>query len=144
MFLVWENISMFFSNLHFSVDLSVDFEGLKRSNDNVIIIGTLAEITELFLVKYNIKIFFLTSSHLLCKECDHLGKVNWSGSLADQVVGLCVCDGSPNVDKGGLEVRGCDDAILVNINDAKGFLELLDLLLAEECEDVGTRLLRLL
>ena len=46
MFLVWENISMFFSNLHFSVDLSVDFEGLKRSNDNVIIIGTLAEKTE--------------------------------------------------------------------------------------------------
>ena len=31
---------MFFSNLHFSVDLSVDFEGLKRSDDNVIIVGT--------------------------------------------------------------------------------------------------------
>ena len=31
---------VFFGNLHFSVDLSVDFEGLKRSDDNVIIIGT--------------------------------------------------------------------------------------------------------
>ena len=29
-----------FGNLHFSIDLSVDFEGLKRSNDNVIVIGT--------------------------------------------------------------------------------------------------------
>ena len=86
----------------------------------------------------------LTSSHLLCEECDHLGEVDWARGLADQVVGLSVGDGSPNVDKGGHEVLGCDDAVLVNVNDAKGFLELLNLLLTEECEDVGTRLLSLL
>ena len=86
----------------------------------------------------------LTSSHLLCEECDHLGEVDWARGLADQVVGLSVGDGSPNVDKGGHEVLGCDDAVLVNVNDAEGFLELLNLLLTEECEDVGTRLLSLL
>ena len=86
----------------------------------------------------------LTSGHLLCKQRDHLGEVDGPRSLPDQVVGLAVCDGPTNVDEGSLEVISCDNTILVHINDAKGFLEFLDLLLTEEREDVRTRLLCLL
>ena len=46
--------------------------------------------------------------------------------------------------EGLLEVVGSDDAVLVGVDDAEGLLELLDLLLAEEREDVGARLLGLL
>ena len=45
-----------FGNLHFSIDLSVDFEGLKRSNDNVIVISTYHKDDILLLVN-NIKHF---------------------------------------------------------------------------------------
>lgn len=129
--------------LHFSVDLSVNFEGLKRSDDNVIVIGTYYK-GQSYMYQLNLTPICPTSSHLLCEQCDHLGEVDWAGSLADQVVGLSVGDRSPNVDKGGHEVLGCDDAVLVNVNDAKGFLKLLNLFLTEEGEDVGTRLLSLL
>ena len=46
--------------------------------------------------------------------------------------------------KDSLEVVGCDDAVLVDVDDAKGLLELLDLLLAEQGEDVRAGLLGLL
>ena len=86
----------------------------------------------------------LTSRHFLSEECDHLGEVDGPRGLSDQVVGLAVCDRPTNVDEGSLEVISCDNTILVHINDAKGFLEFLDLLLTEEREDVRTRLLCLL
>ncbi len=35
-----------------------------------------------------------------------------------------------------LEVTGSDDSVLVDVHDAEGFLELLDLLLGEVLEDV--------
>ena len=86
----------------------------------------------------------LTSGHLLCKQRDHLGEVDGAGRLAHQVVGLGVCDGAADVHEGGLEVGGGDDAVLVNIDDSKSFLEFLNLFLAEEREDVRSRLLCLL
>jgi hypothetical protein len=46
--------------------------------------------------------------------------------------------------EGSLEVVGSDDAVLVGVDDAEGLLELLDLLLAEEGEDVRPGLLGLL
>jgi len=46
--------------------------------------------------------------------------------------------------EGSLEVVGSDDAVLVGVDDAEGLLELLDLLLAEEGEDVRPWLLGLL
>ena len=87
---------------------------------------------------------FLTSGHLLCEESDHLGEVDGSRGLPDQVVGLGVWDGSTDADEGGLQIVGGDDAILVNVDDAESLLELLDLFLTEQGEDVGTRLLGLL
>ena len=89
-------------------------------------------------------IHYLTSSHLLCKKGDHLSKVDGSWSLTDEVISLCICDWSSNIHKGSFEVVGSDDAILVDINDTKCFLEFLDLLLTEQGEDVRSGLLGLL
>jgi hypothetical protein len=56
---------------------------------------------------------------------------------------LIICNLLTNGGKGSFEIVGSDDTILVRINNAKGLLELLDLLLAEEREDVGSGLLGL-
>merc|ERR1719458_2178910 len=91
----------------------------KASNDlnnNVVIVGT--------------------SGHLLCEEGDHLGEVDGARRLAHHVVRLGVADGAADALEGLLEVGGSDDAVLVVVDDAEGLLELLDLLLAEQGEDV--------
>ena len=86
----------------------------------------------------------LTSGHLLGEQGHHLGEVDGPGGLAYQVVGLRVWDWSSDAHKGGLQVVGSDDSILVHVNDSKSFLELLNLFLTEQGEDVGTRLFGLL
>ena len=86
----------------------------------------------------------LTSRHFLCEQGHHLGEVDRSRSLAYQVVGLRIRDWSSNTHKGGLQVVGSDDSILVHVNNSKSFLELLNLFLTEQGENVGTRLLGLL
>merc|ERR1719391_1878176 len=89
-------------------------------------------------------IIISSSCHLLCKKGDHLSEVDGSWSLTDEVISLCICDWSSNIHKGSFEVVGSDDAILVDINDTKCFLEFLDLLLTEQGEDVRSGLLGLL
>merc|ERR1719205_72983 len=77
-----------------------------------------------------------TSGHLLCEEGDHLGEVDGARRLAHHVVRLGVADGAADALECLLEVGGSDDAVLVVVDDAEGLLELLDLLLAEQGEDV--------
>merc|ERR1719431_1276160 len=77
-----------------------------------------------------------TSGHLLCEEGDHLGEVDGARRLAHHVVRLGVADGAADALEGLLEVGGSDDTVLVVVDDAEGLLELLDLLLAEQGEDV--------
>jgi hypothetical protein len=101
---------------HLGVDLPVDFEGLKGSHDDVVIVGT--------------------SGHLLGEECDHLGEVDGAGRLAHHVARFTVADGPPDGGEGSLEVGRSDDAVLVIVDDAESLFKLLNLFLAEEGEDV--------
>merc|ERR1711944_120315 len=91
---------------HFSINLSVDLKGFKRSDNDIVVVGT--------------------SRHLLCEESDHLGEVDGSWSFTNKIVSLGISDGTTNVDEGGLQVIGSDDAVLVNVDDAESLLELLD------------------
>jgi len=101
---------------HLGVDLSVDLEGFEGSHDDVIIVGS--------------------SGHLLGEQCHHLGEVDGSGGLSHHVGSLAVAYWPSDGGEGGFEVGGGDDSILVVVNDAESFFELLDLFLTEEGEDV--------
>jgi len=109
---------------HLCVDLTVDLEGLERSHDDIVIVSS--------------------SGHLLCEECHHLGEVDGTRGLSDHVSTITVADRLTDRREGRLEVGSSDDSILVVVNDTESLLELLDLLLAEEGEDVGAALLGLL
>lgn len=91
----------------------------------------------------SIKMIYLTSRHLLCKERDELCEVDGSGRLGQHVGRVAVADGLAHGREGGLQVGGGDDAVLVRVHDAERLLELLDLLLGEEGEDVAAAPLRL-
>ena len=84
-----------------------------------------------------------TSGHLFCEEHDHLCEVNGSRGLGEHALGLTVGDGLADGGEGGDDVGGGQETVLVCVHDTEGFLELLDLPLAEEGEDVGATLLSL-
>lgn len=101
---------------HLCVDLAVDLEGFEGSHDDVIVVGS--------------------SGHLLGEQCHHLGEVDRSGGLSHHVGSLAVAYWPADGGEGGFEVGGGDDSILVVVDDAESFFELLDLFLTEEGEDV--------
>merc|ERR1719400_842983 len=88
---------------HLGVNLTVDLEGFKGSDNHIVVISS--------------------SRHLLGEQGDHLGEVDRAGGLAYQVVGFGIRDWSSDTDEGGLQVVGCDDSILVHVNDSKSFLD---------------------
>lgn len=70
-------------------------------------------------------------------------EVNGSRGLGEHALGLTVGDGLADGGEGGDDVGGGQETVLVCVHDTEGFLELLDLPLAEEGEDVGAALLSL-
>lgn len=70
-------------------------------------------------------------------------EVNGSRGLGEHALGLTVGDGLADGGEGGDDVGGGQETVLVCVHDTEGFLELLDLPLAEEGEDVGATLLSL-
>ena len=70
-------------------------------------------------------------------------EVNGSRGLGEHALGLTIGDGLADGGEGGDDVGGGQETVLVCVHDTEGFLELLDLPLAEEGEDVGAALLSL-
>jgi len=99
------------------VDLAVLLEGLKRSEDDIVIIGS--------------------TGHLGGEQGDHLGEVH--GAIHFVKHGLCLA--TTNVlamgSEGGAQVVGIQQTVLVGIHDAESLLELLDGGVGERVEDVG-------
>jgi len=100
----------------FSIDLSVDLEGLERLDDGLIIISA--------------------AGHLARKQGHHLGEVHWSIGLVQHRLGLSAGDGFTVVGEGGGQVGSGQKTVFVHIHDAEGLLELLDGRVGEGVEDV--------
>jgi len=99
------------------VDLAVDLEGLEGLDDGLVVVGA--------------------AGHLASEEGHHLGEVHGAVGLVKHALCLSSGDGLAVVGEGGGQVRGRQQAVLVNIHDAEGLLELLDGGVGEGVEDVG-------
>jgi len=100
-----------------SIDLSVDLEGLEGLHDGLIVISA--------------------TSHLASEQGDHLGEVHGSIGLIKHGLGLAASNGLAVVGESGGQVAGRQKAVLVDIHDTEGLLELLEGGVGEGVEDVG-------
>jgi len=98
------------------VDLAVLLESLEGSEDDIVIIGT--------------------TSHLGGEKGDHLGEVHGSINLIEHSLGITTTNALSMGSKGGHEVGGGEEAVLVSIHDTKSLLELLDGRVGEGLEDI--------
>jgi len=99
------------------VNLAVHLESLEGLEDGLVVVSA--------------------AGHLVGEEGDHLGEVHWAISLIEHVLGITGGDGLAVVGEGSDEVIGREEAVLVDVHDTEGLLELLDGRVGEGIENVG-------